>query len=48
MNDWTTQVASDVQRDGLGLELLRKGGIVVADVFRCDADNSVSVTCFEE
>jgi len=47
MNEWTTQVASDVQRDGLGLELIRRGRVVAA-VFRCDAGHSISVTCFED
>lgn len=40
------QVASDVVRDGLGLELIDEQGSCVAEVFRCDADNSLSVwTC---
>jgi hypothetical protein len=48
MADWRTQVVSDTQRDGLGLELVNQRGKVVAEVFRCDADHSVSVTCHED
>jgi hypothetical protein len=39
------QVASDVIRDGLGVELLA-GDEVVAEVFRCDADHSLIITTF--
>ena len=39
------QVASDVVRDGLGMELLANGQ-VVAEVFRCDADHSLIITTF--
>jgi hypothetical protein len=39
------QLASDVVRDGLGLELL-SGDQVVAEVFRCDADHSLIITTF--
>lgn len=39
------QTASDVQRDGLGVELI-SGDKVVAEVFRCDADHSLIVTTF--
>ena len=39
------QVASDVIRDGLGIELL-SGDQVVAEVFRCDADRSLVITTF--
>ncbi|WP_440221766.1 hypothetical protein ACQQ2N_11755 [Dokdonella sp. MW10] len=38
---WRTQIASDVIRDGLGVELLNAAGDVVAEVFRCDADHTV-------
>lgn len=41
------QVASDVRRDGLGLELLNDSGEVVAEVFRCDANNSLEVSLFD-
>ena len=47
MNDWYYQIASDVIRDGLGLELLNKSDDVVAEVFRCDADHTVTVRVFE-
>lgn len=40
------QYASDVDRDGLGLELLDGAGNVVAEVFRCDADHTLSVNTF--
>ena len=43
-----TQVVSDVVRDGLGVELLLEGNRVVAEVFRCDADHTVSVSLFVE
>jgi hypothetical protein len=45
---WSTQVASDVIRDGLGVELLDGQGQVVAEVFRCDADHTVGVSLFVE
>ncbi len=38
------QMASDVQRDGLGLELLNDNGEAVAEVFRSDAKNSLEVS----
>ena len=41
------QVASDVVRDGLGVELLDQGGKVVAEVFRSDRDRTVVVTTFD-
>ena len=40
-------MASDVIRDGLGLELLDITGAVRAEVFRCDADHTVTVSHFE-
>ena len=42
---FTTQVASDVIRDGLGIELLANGE-VVAEVFRGDADHSLVLNTF--
>ncbi|TWU50721.1 hypothetical protein Poly51_40140 [Rubripirellula tenax] len=45
-NGWNTQIASDIHRDGLGVELLGFNGEIVAEVFRCDADNSIVVTCW--
>ncbi|NTZ81475.1 hypothetical protein FCJ61_00145 [Burkholderia metallica] len=41
------QTASDVLRDGLGLELLNDKGEVVAEAFRCDTKNSLEVSLFE-
>ena len=46
MNGWTTQIASDIIRDGLGVELLNRNGDIIAEVFRCDADHSVRVSCW--
>lgn len=42
------QVASDVIRDGLGLELLDEDNRVVAEVFRHDSSHRLTVTCFEQ
>lgn len=39
------QTASDVHRDGLGVELL-VGDMVVAEVFRCDADHTLCISTF--
>jgi hypothetical protein len=41
-----TQVASDVDRDGLGVELLDPSGNVIAEVFRSDRERSISFTTF--
>jgi len=41
-----TQVASDVIRDGLGVELVSASGEVLAEVFRCDADHTVTFSAF--
>ena len=46
MHSYKTQVASDIIRDGLGVELLDEGGNVVAEVFRCDRDHTINVTTF--
>ena len=43
---FTFQVASDVIRDGLGVELLDESGNVVAEVFRSDALKTVTVSVF--
>ena len=45
---WSTQVASDIVRDGLGVELLDGDAQVVAEVVRCDADHTVSFAQFVE
>ena len=43
---YQTRVASDVIRDGLGVELLSEAGEVVAEVFRSDRDHTVVVNTF--
>jgi hypothetical protein len=43
---YSFQVASDVVRDGIGLELLDREGNVVAEVFRSDASRSWTVATF--
>lgn len=42
------QVASDVVRDGLGVELTDDDRNVVAEVFRCDANNTLTISLFSE
>lgn len=44
---FTLMNASDVIRDGLGVELVDENGQALAEVFRCDADNSVLVNTFD-
>ena len=44
---FTTQIASDVNRDGLGVELLDAAGEVIAEVFRSDANHTVTLTTFD-
>ncbi len=46
MHSYKTQVASDIIRDGLGVELLDEAGTVVAEVFRCDRDRTIMVNTF--
>lgn len=46
MANFKYQIASDIVRDGLGLELLNANGDVVAEVFRCDKNHSVIVSTF--
>lgn len=48
MNNWTTQIASDIIRDGLAVELISPGGDVVAEVFRFDAIHTVRVRCWSD
>ena len=43
---YKTQVADDVIRDGLGIELLNEEGDVVAEVFRSDRAHTVLVNTF--
>jgi hypothetical protein len=45
---WQMQIASDVIRDGLGVELLDGDGNIAAEVFRCDADHTVTTSIFAE
>jgi hypothetical protein len=45
---WKIQLASDIVRDGLGLELLGEPDRVAAEVFRSDADHKVTVRLFED
>lgn len=45
---YTTQVASDVIRDGLGVELLDEDGEIAAEVFRCDASEVLSLEAFRD
>lgn len=40
---WRMQLASDIVRDGLGLELLVEQNRVAAEVFRCDTNHTVTV-----
>lgn len=40
------QVASDVQRDGLCVELVDEDHRVVAEVFRCDRDNTITFSAY--
>lgn len=44
---YKTQIFSDVERNGMGLELLSEGGDVLAEVFCSDDDHSVSVNTFD-
>jgi len=46
--EYRFQIASDVIRDGLGVELTDAVGHVLAEVFRCDADNSLKVSLFND
>ena len=43
------QIASDIIRDGLGVELVKKDSNsyeTVAEIFRCDKDNSIIINTF--
>jgi hypothetical protein len=42
------QIASDVVRDGLGVELIDETNEVVAEVFRRDSDNQLLFSSFKE
>ena len=41
---WSVRIASDIVRDGLGMELLSREGTVSAEIFRCDGDHTLSRT----
>ena len=45
---YRTQVASDIVRDGLGLELVDAHRDILAEVFRCDADHTVVLEIFAD
>lgn len=42
------QLASDVIRDGLGVELLDHNHCVLAEIFRCDRDHTLTISLFTE
>lgn len=44
---WRLQLASNVILDGLALELLGEPYRIVAEVFRSDADHTVTISVFE-
>jgi hypothetical protein len=46
--EYRLQIASDVIRDGLGIELINATNHVCAEVFRCDADNTLKISLFAE
>ena len=45
-HQYSTQVASDVDRDGLGVELLNEHLEVVAEVFRSDRNRTLVLNTF--
>ena len=46
MPGWRRQLASDVQRDGFGAEILDHDGQIRLEVFRSDAEHAVIVTSY--
>ena len=48
MTAFRTQIASDIIRDGIGVELLDANGEIVAEIFRSDKTNRVFVATFGE
>jgi len=44
MTRFTTQIASDLIRDGLGVEPLDPASEVIAEIFRSDANHTVTST----
>ena len=45
-HDFKMMTASDILRDGLGVELLDNSGAVIAEVFRSDRKRTVTITTF--
>ena len=43
---WKSQLASDINRDGMGLELLNSKDEVVAEIFRSDHAKTIVVSTF--
>lgn len=41
---YRTQVASDITRDGLGVELVDSEGNIVAEIFRSDRDKTLELS----
>jgi hypothetical protein len=49
MRQYDLQRASDVVRNGLGIELIDVNSLeIVAEVFRCDEDNTLVFSCFRD
>jgi len=46
MIDRRFQVASDISRDGMGVELLDDSGEIIAEIFSSDRDRRVTVSTF--
>ena len=46
MTRFTTQIASDLIRDGLGVEPLDPASEVIAEIFRSDANHTVTLNIF--
>ncbi len=47
IDGYTLQKASDINRDGIGIELLDPTGTLVAEIFRYDTSHRVGVRIFE-
>lgn len=45
---YSVRIVSDIIRDGLGAELLDENGNVIAEVFRCDRDKSLTISTFND
>ncbi len=44
--EFRLQIASDVIRDGLGIELINEANHVGVEVFRCDGDNTLVLSTY--